>query len=437
MYIKVVLMDNWREEYGQKVITKKKAIEKIRSGNRVAFGHAAGEPTILVDELVTQKGRLANVEIVHMVTLSDCKYCLPGMEKHFTHNSLFAGANSRKAIRERRADYTPVFFSEIPRLFRDNILPLDVALIQLSPPDDEGYLSFGISVDYTKQAADSAKLVIAEVNKQMPRTRGAKLHISRINYVVESDRPLIEIPLPTISSVEEKIGNNIASLVPDRANLQLGIGAIPDAVLKFLQDKKDLGIHSEMISDGVVDLYEKGVITNKYNNLNPGKFTVTFLMGTKRLYDFANENPDIDMRPVDYTNNITVASQVNSLISINSAVQVDLFGQVSADTIGYHQYSGVGGQVDFVRASSLSPGGKSIIALPSTNKKQTFSRIVPVLDEGTCVTTSRNDVHYVVTENGIADLRGKTVLQRANALIGIAHPKFRDQLREAFDKWYL
>jgi 4-hydroxybutyrate CoA-transferase len=431
----VVLLEDWKITYTRKLTTKELAIQNIVSGNRVVFGHAIGEPTVLVNELMSQKDRLNHVEIVHMVALGESKYCLPEMKKHFFHNSLFAGAGSRKALRERRAEYTPAFFSEIPRLFRDKILPVDVALIQLSPPDEHGYLSFGVSVDYTMQAAQSARIVIAEVNKQMPRTFGAKIHISQIDNIVETNHPLIEIPLPKISDVEQKIGQYIASLVPDKANLQLGIGAIPDAVLNFLLEKKDLGIHSEMISDGVVDLYEKGVITNKYNNLNPGKFTLTFLMGTKRLYDFVNNNPKVEMYPVDYTNNVTIASKVERLISINSAIQVDLFGQVCSDTIGYQQYSGVGGQVDFVRASSLSPGGKSIIALPSTNKKQTLSRIVSKLDEGACVTTSRNDVHYVVTEYGIANLRGKTVTQRAMNLIKIAHPKFRDQLKDSFFKF--
>ena len=427
-------MKDWEKEYKKKVTSIKKAIQHIESGNRVVIGHAAGDPIMLVDELVNQKDRLQNIEIVHMVPLRECKYCLPGMEKHIRHNSLFAGAGTRKSIREGRADYTPVFFSEIPRLFKDHILPVDVALIQLSPPDSNGYLSYGISVDYTMAAAESAKIVIAEVNKQMPRTRGSYIHISKIDYIVETDRKLLEIPLPQITEVEEKIGKYVASLVPNNANLQLGIGAIPDAVLHFLTDKKDLGIHSEMFSDGVVDLYEKGVITNKYNNFNPGKFTATFLMGTRRLYDFVDDNPNVDMQPVDYTNNITIAGQINNLISINSAIQVDLFGQVCADTLGYQQYSGVGGQVDFVRASSLSPGGKSIIAFPSTNKKKTISRIVPKLNEGACVTTSRFDVHYVVTEYGIADLRGKTVRQRAKELISIAHPNFRNQLKEDFNK---
>ncbi len=425
-------MKDWKEEYIQKITETEKAIQNIVSENRVVFGHAAGEPIALVDELVKQKDRFQNVEIVHMVPLNECEYCLPGMENNFRHNSLFAGSGTRRSIHEGRSDYTPVFFSEIPRLFRDNILPIDVALIQLSPPDEKGYMSFGVSVDYTMQAAKSAKIVIAEVNKQMPQTQSSCIHISQIDYIVENEHPIIEIPLPKISVVEERIGNQIASLVPDRANLQLGIGGIPDAVLNFLQDKKDLGIHSEMFSDGVVDLYKKGIITNKYNNLNPGKFTATFLMGTKLLYDFADQNPHIDMRPVDYTNNLKIAGNVNTLISINSAIQVDLHGQVCADTIGFKQYSGVGGQVDFVRASSLSPGGKSIIALPSTNKKQSFSRIVVKLDEGACVTTSRNDVHYIVTEFGIADLRGKTIRQRAEALIKIAHPSFREQLKKDF-----
>ena len=430
-------MKEWRDDYSRKVTSKEEAILNIKSGNRVVFGHAAGEPIVLADELVRQKDRLTNVEIVHMVPLRECQYCLPEMKQHFYHNSLFAGAGARQAIREGRADYTPVFFSEIPRLFRDNILPVDVALIQLSPPDENGYLSFGVSVDYTMQAAKSSKIVIAEVNKQMPRTYGAYIHISEVDYIVETDRPLIEIPLPKITSIEENIGRNIASLVPDRANLQLGIGGIPDAALKFLTEKKDLGIHTEMFSDGVVELYEKGVVTNKCNNLHPGKFIATFLMGTKKLYQFVDNNPNVEMHPVDYTNNVMIAGKVNNLISINSALQVDLFGQVCADTLGYQQYSGVGGQVDFVRASSISPGGKSIIALPSTNKKNTISRIVSKLSEGTCVTTSRNDVHYVVTEYGIANLRGKTIRQRAEALIDIAHPDFRDQLKMDFNNIFI
>ncbi len=309
-------MKNWEHSYSRKVTSKEEAILNIKSGNRVVFGHAAGEPILLADELVRQKDRLRNVEIVHMVPLRECQYCLPEIKQHFYHNSLFAGAGARQAIKEGRADYTPVFFSEIPRLFRDNILPVDVALIQLSPPDENGYLSFGVSVDYTMQAAKSSKIVIAEVNKQMPRTYGTYIHISEVDYIVETDSPLIEIPLPKITSIEENIGRKIASLVRDRANLQLGIGGIPDAALKFLTKKKDLGIHTEMFSDGVVELYEKGVVTNKYNNLNPGKFIATFLMGTKKLYQFVDNNPNVEMHPVDYTNNVMIAGKVKNLVSI-------------------------------------------------------------------------------------------------------------------------
>jgi 4-hydroxybutyrate CoA-transferase len=425
-------MQNWKHEYTQKVTSKEKAISHIKSEDKVVFGHAAGEPTTLVDELVRQKDRLRNVTIIHMVPLGECQYCLPEMKDNFRHVSLFAGAGTRKAIREGRADYTPVFFSEIPRLFRDKIIPIDVALIQLSPPNENGEMSFGISVDYSLQASKSAKIVIAEVNKQMPRTMGSSIHFSDVDFIVETDRPLSELTPPMITEIEEKIGKNIASLVPNNANLQLGIGGIPDAALKFMMDKKDLGIHSEMFSDGVVELYEKGIITNKYNNLNPGKFTATFLMGTKKLYQFVDNNSNVEMYPVDYTNNVMYAGKVDKLISINSALQIDLFGQVCSDTLGYQQFSGVGGQVDFVRASSLSQGGKSIIALPSTNKAGTISRIVGKLYDGSCVTTSRNDVHYIVTEYGIADLRGKTIRERAKRLIEIAHPNFREQLKKNF-----
>jgi 4-hydroxybutyrate CoA-transferase len=393
------------------------------------LGHAAGEPRDLVRELVRQADRLRGVEIVHMVPLYSCEYVRPEYKEIFTHNALFVGADSRDAINDRRADYTPCFFSEIPRLFREGILPVDVALIQLSPPDEHGYMSFGVSVDYTMQAARSARLTIAEVNSQMPRTHGSFIHVSEVDFLVEADYPLPEIPSPPISEVEERIGSNIASLVPDGSNLQLGIGAIPDAVLKFLGDKKDLGIHTEMFSDGVVQLCEQGVVTNRFNNLSPGKLTASFLMGTRRLYDFVNDNPGVDMRPVDYTNNVMVAGRLEKLISINSALEVDLKGQVCSEMIGPKQFSAVGGQVDFVRAASASPGGKSIIAFPSTGRNGAVSRIVAILSPGACVTTSRNDVHFVITEYGVADLRGKTVRQRAEELISIAHPDFRRMLK--------
>ena len=420
---------SWKQECENKKTTLENAVSAVKSDNRVVVGHAAGEPIVLVEELVRQKDRLENVEIVHMVPMGKCEYCqTEGMENHIRHNAIFAGSPSRKAIKENRADYTPVFFSEVPRLFKENILPVDVAFIQVSEPDENGNCSYGISVDYTKSAAEAAKIIIAEVNKQLPKTYQSFINVSEIDYIVETDRAVVELQPPKITELEQKIGENVAYLIEDGSNLQLGIGAIPDAVLSFLDDKKDLGIHTEMFSDGVVDLYEKGVITNKFNNLNPGKFTATFLMGTKKLYDFVDSNPDINMQPVDYTNGIMVAGRVNKLVSINSAIQVDLFGQVCADTMGYQQFSGVGGQVDFVRAASVSEGGKSIIAMPSTAKGGSVSRITLSLTTGACVTTSRNDVHYVVTEYGVADLRGKTVRQRAMALINIAHPDFREEL---------
>lgn len=413
-----------------------KAIECIQPGSRVVLGHAAAEPVTLVKELLRQKERFAAdpVEVVHMVPLYAAEYAQPENQAYFLHNSLFVGAGTREAVNSGRSVFTPCFFSEVPRLFRDGILPVDVALIQVTPPDCDGNMSFGVSVDYTLQAARSARLVVAEVNPQMPRTYGSSIHVSDVDILVDADYPIVEVSPPVITDVEERIGAHVASLIPDGANLQLGIGAIPDAVLHFLHEKKDLGIHSEMFSDGVVDLFEQGVINNRFNNVNPGKLTATFLMGTKRLYDFVDNNPLVDMRPVDFTNNILVAGRVDNLMSINAALEVDLCGQVCADMIGSRQFSSVGGQVDFVRAASLSKGGKSIIAFPSTGKKGSISRIVASLKAGACVTTSRSDVHYIVTEYGIADLRGRTATERAKALIAIAHPDFRDGLTQAFEQ---
>jgi 4-hydroxybutyrate CoA-transferase len=414
-------MGGWKDLYTERLTTPAVALGRLRSGNRVVLGHAAGEPKVLVGEMVRQAPRLRDVEIVHMVPLYPCAYTKPEYARSFRHNSLFVGAGSRDAVNCGRADYTPCFFSEIPRLFRERILPVDVALIQLSPPDANGDMSFGVSVDYTMEAARSAAVTIAEVNPRMPRTRGAAINVADVDCIVEVDYPLVEIPLPEITAVEERIGANIATLVPDRATLQLGIGAIPDAVLKFLGGKKDLGIHTEMFSDGVVELYERGVVT--------GKLTASFLMGTRRLYAFVDDNPAVEMRPIDYTNNVAVAGRIEGLVSINSAIEVDLRGQVCSEMIGARQFSAVGGQVDFVRAASASPGGRSIIAFPSTGKNGAVSRIVRELTPGACVTTSRNDVHIIVTEHGVADLRGKTLLQRAEALIAIADPRFRDALR--------
>lgn len=425
---------NWQDTYHAKLTTADEAMKSIKSGNRVIIAHACGESPTLSKALVNRAPHLENVEIVHMVAMGKAEYCRQGMEKSFIHNSLFAGATTREAINCGRADFTPCFFSEIPRLFREGYLPVDVVLAQVSPPDEHGFCSFGVSVDYTKVAAGCAKVVIAAVNPNMPRTLGNSfIHVNDITHIVETDDPIIELPKPQIGPVEEAIGRNVASLIEDGSTLQLGIGAIPDAVLLFLKDKKDLGIHTEMFSDGVVELYEAGVITNRVKTVHNGKMVACFLMGTRKLYDFVHNNPAVEMHTVDYTNDPFVISKNDKMVSINSALQVDLTGQVCADTIGYQQYSGVGGQVDFVRGAARSKGGKAVIAMPSTARGGKVSRIVPRLDEGAVVTTSRNDVHFIVTEFGVADLRGKTLRERARALINVAHPDFREELRkEAF-----
>ncbi|MDE6949440.1 MAG: 4-hydroxybutyrate CoA-transferase [Lachnospiraceae bacterium] len=424
----------WRNIYEQRKMTAEKAIKLIRSGDRVVIAHAVGVPLAVTDVLVEHKEDYRDVEIVQMVSMGNAKFCEPGTEGHFRLNSLFLGAQSKPAVRDGRGDFTPCSFSEIPKLFEE-MLPVDVAVIQVTPPDKHGYVSCGVSVDYTLPAAQKAKRVIAQVNAEMPRTWGDTcLHVSDIDAFVEIDHPVLELSLPHIGEVERAIGENCAKLIRDGDTLQLGIGAIPDAVLLFLKDKKDLGIHSEMISDGVVELIESGVITNKKKTLHPGKVVVSFLMGTKRLYDFADDNPVIAMYPVDYVNDSYVIGKNDNLVSINSCVQVDFMGQVASESVGATQISGIGGQVDFVRGARRSRGGRSIIAISSTAGKGKISKIVPLLDEGAAVTTSRTDVDYIVTEYGAAHLRGKTLKERARALIEIAHPSFREELAAAFEK---
>lgn len=427
-------MKNWQKKHQHKLVGAAEAVKRIKSGDRVVIGHACGEPQALTKAMTERYQELQNVEIVHMVAMGDSAYAQPGMEKSFRHNALFVGRSTRKAVEEGRADYTPCFFSEIPRLFKEKILPVQVALLQVTPPDEEGFCSYGISADYTVAAAETAELVIAQVNRRLPRTQGARIHLDNISLLVEQEEDLIELPSPFIGDVERSIGRQIANLVPDGATLQLGIGAIPDAVLLFLKDKKDLGIHSEMFSDGVVDLVNAGVITNRKKTINSGLFVATFLMGTRKLYDFIDQNPVVYLRPSDYVNDPCVVGQHENMISINSAVQVDLMGQVNAEMMGSKQFSGIGGQVDFVRGASRSPGGKSIIALPSTAAKGSVSRIVIELDKGAAVSTSRNDVQYVVTEYGTANLRGKSIRQRAAALLEIAHPNFQPALQEQAKK---
>ncbi|SDY45781.1 acetyl-CoA hydrolase/transferase family protein [Eubacterium barkeri] len=424
---------DWKTYYDEHLATAKEAVKAIKSGDRVVLAHACGEPCHIVEAMVENAESYQDVEIVHMVAMGKGEYCKPEYSESFRHNALFVGGSTRAAVAEGRADFVPSFFFEIPRLF-STTLPVDVALVMVSPPDENGMCSLGVSVDYTREAVMQAKKVIAQVNPLMPRTGPHSLvSVKEFDYIVEYEEAIIELAPPSIGDIEKSIGEHCASLIEDGATLQLGIGAIPDAVLLFLKDKKDLGIHSEMISDGVVELVEAGVITNARKNFNPGKFVITFLMGTRRLYDFVDNNPDIELRPVDYVNDPFVIAQNDNLVSINSCVQVDLMGQVASESIGPKQISGVGGQVDFVRGASASKGGISIMAMPSTVKGK-FSKIVPLLDEGAAVTTSRNDVDYIVTEYGIAPLKGRSLKERASNLIKIAHPDFRDNLIEEFER---
>lgn len=419
----------WRQLYKSKLTTADKAVRAIKSGDRVVIGHACSEPTSIVNAMVNNKDLYENVEIIHMLAMGKSDYVNKDMLANFKHNALFVGGSTREAVTENRADFTPCFFYEIPRLFKEGALPLDVALIQVSRPDAHGYCSFGLSNDYTKTGAEMAKVVIAEVNACMPRIMGDNfIHVSEMTHIVETSRAVIELSPPRIGDVEKAIGKHCASLIEDGSTLQLGIGAIPDAVLLFLKEKKDLGIHSEMFSDGVVELVEAGVITNKKKAIHRGKMVATFLMGSKKLYDFVHNNPSVELYPVDYVNDPVVIAKNSKMVSINSCLQVDLMGQVSSESIGIKQYSGTGGQVDYMRGASMAKDGKAIIAMPSTASKGTLSRIVSFIEEGTTITTSRNDVQYIVTEYGIAYLRGKTLKDRARQLIDISHPDFRASL---------
>jgi acyl-CoA hydrolase len=431
-------IDRWPAEYKGKLTTADDALKLVRSGDRVYVGGGCGEPVTLAQALARRKDELHNVEVVHILTAGHAAYTSPGMEEAFRVNSLFIGPNVRGAVQTGRADFTPVLLSEIPRLFREGYLPLDVALVSLSPPDEHGYCSFGVEVGTTKPAADSATIVIAEINPNMPRVWGNSfVHLSQITACVPVDYKLLEMPQGAPSPLHKEIGKHVAGLINDGDTLQMGIGAIPDAVLSFLGDKHDLGIHSEMFSDGIMDLVERRVITGSSKNFLPGKVVAAFMLGTERLYRFVHNNPLIEMRTVDFTNDPFVISRNDNMIAINSALQIDLTGQVCADSIGPKFYSGVGGQADFMRGAARSVGGKPIIAIPSTAMGGKISRIVPMLDAGAGVTTTRNDVHYVVTEYGVANLYGKTVRERAEALIAIAHPDFREDLRAGAAQRYL
>jgi acetyl-CoA hydrolase len=373
------------------------------------------------------------VEICHILTFGKAPAADPAMAGHLRINTMFISDEHRPAVNEGRADFTPVFLSEVPGLFTRRILPLDVALVHVSPPDEHGFCSFGVEVCVTKPAAHSAKIVIAEVNRRMPRTLGdAFIHVSKLDCIVEVDYPLPSIKMAATSEVAERIAANVAGLIPDGATLQTGIGAIPDSVLRLLTNHKHLGVHTEMFSDGVIDLVEKGVIDGEMKSLHPGKIVAGFIVGTQRLYDFVHDNAIIEMHPTEYVNDPFVVAQNDRMVAINSAIEVDLTGQVCADSIGPRIYSGVGGQVDMIYGAARSKGGVPIIALPSKAvvKGQTISKIVPMLKQGSGVVTSRYLVHYLVTEHGVADLYGKTFRQRARALIDIAAPEFRAELEQ-------
>ena len=402
----------------------------LKSGNRIFIGSGAAVPNALIDNLIANSKQLHDIETVHILTLSENVWAKAEHKELFKINSLFIGGkNIREAIAEGRGDYTPCFISDIPRLFNENSLPLDVALIMVSPPDEYGYCSLGVSVDIVSSAVKAAKYVIAQINPKMPRTNGHSfVHLNQIHAWINVEQDLPQVIAPALDRRTEQIGQYVSMLVENGATLQIGIGKIPEAVLRYLVNHKDLGIHSEMISDGVIDLMLKGVINNRKKTYHKGKAVVTYCIGSQKVYDFVDGNPHIEFYPSEHVNSPVKIAKNDNMVSINSAIEVDLTGQVVSDSIGYQFYSGIGGQVDFIRGSSLSKGGKPIIALPSTTKDGKISRIVAHITQGGGVVTSRGHVAYVVTEFGIASLQGKSIRERALELIRIAHPKFREQL---------
>ena len=415
-----------------KYVTADEAVKVVKSNDRVYVQAAAATPTVLTKALANRAAELRNVEVCHLHTEGDAPYANPELAESFHVNSFFIGANVRHTLTAGNGSYTPVFLSELPNLFRKNVLPIDVAFIHVSPPDSHGYCSLGVSVEATVAAIENAKIVIAQVNPQMPRTFGdGILHVSEINYLVEVNLPIHEHPVAAFSKEEEKIGEHVASLIEDRSTLQMGIGSIPNAALSKLKNHKDLGLHTEMFSDGVIDLIESDVINCNYKGTLRGRALATFLIGSKRLYDFVNDNPFIEMKESSMVNDTARIRKNPKMVAINSAIEVDLTGQVCADSIGAKMYSGVGGQMDFIRGASLSPGGKAIIALPSITKKGE-SRIVPFLKQGAGVVTTRSHAQYIITENGIADLYGKTLKQRMAELVKIAHPNHQESIEKSY-----
>jgi acyl-CoA hydrolase/GNAT superfamily N-acetyltransferase len=421
----------WSERYRLRTVKPEQALAPVGRGTRVFVGSGCAEPVLLVSALAARED-VADVEVLHIMTVGTAPYAQAICDRSFRHNAFFIGANVRDAVAACTADYTPVFLHEVPRLFRSRRLRVDVALISTTPPDAQGYCSLGVSVDVVKAAVECAKTVVAEVNPRMPRTHGAGfLHVDDIDFFVPNDSAILELPVAEPSDASRRIGALCASLVPDGATIQLGIGEIPNAVADGLRGKKDLGLHTEMLSENVVDLVQSGALTCRRKTLHPGKAVTSFCMGTRRLYDFVHDNPFFEFLPTEFVNDPYVIAQNDRMISINSALQVDLTGQVCADSIGTRFYSGIGGQVDFIRGAARSKGGRSIIALPSTARDGTLSRIVPTLTEGAGVVTTRADVDTVVTEYGIAELKGRTVRERALALISVAHPDFRQDLLAA------
>jgi len=423
---------SWTHAYTSGVCQADEAVAQIGSGQRVFVTGNCSAPQVLLNALVDRASELKDVELIQVLSIGEARYAEPAMEGHIRVNTLFISDNVRPAVNEGRADFTPCLLSEIPGLFSKGILPLDVALIQVSPPDEHGFCSLGVEVGVSKTAAQSAKCVIAEVNPQMPRTLGdAFIHASKLDYIVEVDYELPEVRMGEMNDVCREIGRHAAGLIEDGSTMQMGIGAIPDGVLHHLGGHRDLGIHTELFSDGVVELVERGVVNNERKSLHPGKIVAGFVLGTQRLYRFVDNNPVVEMHPTEYVNDPFIIAQNDRMVAINSAIEVDLTGQVCADSIGARLYSGVGGQLDFMRGAARSRGGKPIIALPSvveTRSGERFSRIVPTLKQGAGVVTTRNDVHYVVTEFGVADLYGRSIRQRARALIDVAHPDFREEL---------
>ena len=424
---------DWPQTYRSRVTTAEEAVKCIRSGDRVWIHAGCNNPEELVRAMVGRADELRDVEVTHLMTFGYAEHTNPRHAASFRHRALFAGGNTRAAINEGRADYVPVFLSEIPRLIERGIQKVDVALIHVSPPDEHGFCSYGVGVECTKAAAEKASTVLALVNVQMPRGLGDSfIHVSRLTHAVEIDRLPVELPgSGPLGEVAQAIGRHVAGLVPDGATLQMGIGEIPDAVLLSIEGRKDLGVHTEMFSDSLISLFEGGVITGQAKTLHRGKIVASFVLGTKKTFDFVDNNPFVEFHPSDYVNDPFVIARHDNMVAINSALSVDLTGQVCADSIGRDVYSGFGGQVDFIRGAARAENGRPIIALPATAKGGTISRIVDVLAPGSGVVTSRADVHYVATEHGVASLHGRSLRDRARALIAIAEPRFRDELEEA------